>query len=119
VLQPTDVPLTVFVAEDPDRAWAEIGEYLLMDAVGYQRWKAKRGATITTSHARTVDELRTERGAYQIVTPDEAYALVARGAALSLQPIVGGIPAEIAWPYLESAVAAATGRVRGGGAIDN
>ncbi|MDT4917153.1 MAG: hypothetical protein QOH89_1853 [Pseudonocardiales bacterium] len=119
VLQPTDVPLTVFVAEDPDRAWAEIGEYLLMDAVGYQRWKAKRGATITTSHARTVDELRAERGAYQIVTPDEAYALVARGAALSLQPIVGGIPAEIAWPYLESAVAAATGRVRGGGAIDN
>jgi len=28
------VPLTVFVAEDPDRAWAEIGEYLLLDADG-------------------------------------------------------------------------------------
>jgi len=105
VFQPTDVPLTAFVAEDPERAWNEIGEYILMDAIGYERWKVKRGATITTSHARTVDELRAERGAYQILTPDDARAIVARGATLSLQPLVGGIPADVAWPYLEAAVA--------------
>jgi alkanesulfonate monooxygenase SsuD/methylene tetrahydromethanopterin reductase-like flavin-dependent oxidoreductase (luciferase family) len=29
-----DVPLSVFVADDPEKAWAEIGEYLLLDAVG-------------------------------------------------------------------------------------
>src|SRR5271169_2701529 len=37
-----DVPLTMVVAEDPERAWAEIGEYLLVDAVGYGKWNANR-----------------------------------------------------------------------------
>ena len=36
------VPLTVFVADDPDRAWAEIGEYLLVDSASYAQWNAHR-----------------------------------------------------------------------------
>jgi alkanesulfonate monooxygenase SsuD/methylene tetrahydromethanopterin reductase-like flavin-dependent oxidoreductase (luciferase family) len=100
-----DVPLTVFVAEDPDRAWSEIGEYLLIDAVGYGRWNAHRAGTASVSHATTVAELREEQGEYRIITPDEASALIARGAPLALQPLVGGIPPEIAWPYLETAAA--------------
>jgi alkanesulfonate monooxygenase SsuD/methylene tetrahydromethanopterin reductase-like flavin-dependent oxidoreductase (luciferase family) len=107
VFQPEGVPTTVFVAEDPDRAWSEIGEYILMDAVGYERWNVQRGETITTSRATTVEELKAERGVYQILTPDETRALVARGALISLQPLVGGIPADIAWPYLEAAAAVA------------
>ena len=34
---PPGIPLTVFVADDPERAWAEIGEYLLADALGLRR----------------------------------------------------------------------------------
>ena len=102
------IPLTVFVADDPDRAWAEIGEYLLVDALGYGKWNAHREGTASVSFATTVDELRAERGEYQIITPAEAAAYVARGIPLALQPLVGGIPADIAWPYLEAAVAVST-----------
>jgi alkanesulfonate monooxygenase SsuD/methylene tetrahydromethanopterin reductase-like flavin-dependent oxidoreductase (luciferase family) len=99
-----DVPLTMFVADDPEKAWAEIGEYLLVDAAGYGRWNAGREGTASISFATSVDELRKEQGAYQIITPAEAKDYVARGVPLALQPLVGGIPADIAWPYLETAI---------------
>jgi len=105
MLPPTGVPLTVFVADDPDRAWAEIGEYLLVDALGYGSWNQHRSGVASVSYARTVDELRREHGDYQIVTPDEARDLLDRGMPLGLQPLVGGIPPDIAWPYLERAAA--------------
>ena len=98
-----DIPLTMVVAEDPDRAWAEIGEYLLVDAVGYGKWNAHRSGTASISFATSVEELRAERGQYQIITPDEAAAYIARGVPLALQPLVGGIPPETAWRYLETA----------------
>jgi hypothetical protein len=99
------VPLTVFVADDPDQAWAEIGEYLMVDAKSYGQWNAHREGTASVSFATTIDELRSERGQYQILTPDEAAAHVGRGAPLGLQPLVGGLPPDIAWRYLEAAAA--------------
>jgi alkanesulfonate monooxygenase SsuD/methylene tetrahydromethanopterin reductase-like flavin-dependent oxidoreductase (luciferase family) len=98
------LPLTVFVAEDPDKAWAQIGDYLLLDAVGYAGWNSGSSSP-NVSNATTVEQLRAERGAYQILTPDEAAAQIAGGNPLALQPLVGGIPPEIAWPYLECAAA--------------
>jgi len=98
-------PLTVFVADDPDRAWAEIGEYLLIDASSYGRWNAGRTGTASVSSATSVQELETERGAYQIITPDEAGRQIADGTPLALQPLVGGLPPDVAWRYLEAAAA--------------
>ena len=99
------VPNTVFVADDPERAWAEIGEYLLLDALSYSGWNAHREGTVSISRAPTVAALAAEKGAYQIITPAEARDLIAQGNALGLQPLVGGIPRDIAWPYLENAAA--------------
>jgi alkanesulfonate monooxygenase SsuD/methylene tetrahydromethanopterin reductase-like flavin-dependent oxidoreductase (luciferase family) len=106
VIPTAGVPLTVFVADDPERAWAEIGKYLLVDAIGYGRWFVGRELSSSVSRATTVAELQAERGQYQILTPDEASALVASGTPLGLQPLVGGLPPDLAWPYLERAVAA-------------
>jgi alkanesulfonate monooxygenase SsuD/methylene tetrahydromethanopterin reductase-like flavin-dependent oxidoreductase (luciferase family) len=100
---PPGVPLTVFVADDPERAWAEIGEYLLADARGYGAWNQGRAGTASVSFATTVEELAVENGPYQILTPDEARAHVAAGRPLGLQPLVGGLPPDVAWPYLEAA----------------
>lgn len=94
-------PTTLFVADDPDAAWAEIGEYLLHDAVTYADWLGG-AASLSASHATTVDELRAENGAYRIVTPDDARALRDTYGTLSLQPLSGGIPPEIAWRYLRT-----------------
>jgi alkanesulfonate monooxygenase SsuD/methylene tetrahydromethanopterin reductase-like flavin-dependent oxidoreductase (luciferase family) len=104
-----DVPLTVFVADDPDAAWDEIGEYLLRDAVSYAGWNAGRTGTSSVSFATSVAELRAERGAYQILTPDEARRYAENGTALALQPLVGGLPPDIGWRYLESAAAVVSG----------
>lgn len=100
------VPLTAFVADDPDRAWADIGEYLLEDARLYAAWHPGPSATASLSRATSVAELRAEDGAYRILTPEQARAVVAGGAPLALQPLVSGLPPERAWPYLEAAVAA-------------
>jgi hypothetical protein len=100
-----DVPLTVFVAEDPDAAWAEIGEYLLVDAAGYGEWNRHRSGTASVSFATTVGQLAAEHGAYQIITPAQAADYVAQGLPLGLQPLVGGLPPDIAWRYLEAAAA--------------
>jgi len=97
------IPLTMFVAEDPERAWAEIGGYLLVDAVGYGKWNAHRSGTASVSFATDVAGLQAEHGQYQILTPDEAAGYIASGIPLFLQPLVGGIPPDIAWRYLETA----------------
>jgi alkanesulfonate monooxygenase SsuD/methylene tetrahydromethanopterin reductase-like flavin-dependent oxidoreductase (luciferase family) len=104
-----DVPLTVFVADDPDQAWEEIGMYLLQDAVSYGHWNADRHGTASISHAKSVAELKSEHGAYQIMTPDEARAHIDKGIPLGLQPLCGGLPPDIAWGYLESAAAVVKG----------
>ena len=72
---PSGTPLTLFVADDPERAWADIGEYLLLDAVSYAHWNVGRVGIASLSQASTVAELGAEKGAYQIVTPDEAREL--------------------------------------------
>lgn len=94
-------PTTLFVADDVDAAWAEIGEHLLHDAVAYAEW-LDGAASLSASGATTVDELRAENGAYRIVTVDEARALRDQYGALSLQPLCGGIPPETAWRYLRN-----------------
>jgi alkanesulfonate monooxygenase SsuD/methylene tetrahydromethanopterin reductase-like flavin-dependent oxidoreductase (luciferase family) len=101
------VPITVFVADDPERAWAEIGEYLYRDSASYAEWNAHRVGTASISRASSIKEMAAEKGAYQILTPAEARGLVEKGIPLGLQPLVGGLPPDLAWPYLEEAAAVA------------
>jgi hypothetical protein len=103
-------PTSLFVAKDVDRAWDEIGRYLLHDATGYGAWSAGRPATsiASLSSSVTVEDLRAEEGSYRIVTPDDARARVRAGEVLILDPLCGGLPPSVAWPYLEAAVDAAT-----------
>jgi len=79
-----------------------------VDAVGYGKWNANRSGTASVSFATSVDALRAERGQYQILTPDEAAGYLARGMPLFLQPLAGGIPADVAWRYLETAATVKT-----------
>jgi alkanesulfonate monooxygenase SsuD/methylene tetrahydromethanopterin reductase-like flavin-dependent oxidoreductase (luciferase family) len=106
------IPLTVFVADDPERAWAEIGDYLLLDAVSYGEWNAGRPGTASVSFATTVEDLNVERGDYQIITPAEAAQSIANGNPLALQPLVGGLPVDVAWKYLEAAASVTSSQER-------
>jgi alkanesulfonate monooxygenase SsuD/methylene tetrahydromethanopterin reductase-like flavin-dependent oxidoreductase (luciferase family) len=107
VLPSPGVPLSVFVNDDVDAGWAEIGDALLADAIPYYDWNIEAGSaggTASLDAARTVDELRKEHGSHRVVTVAEAADLVRTHGSLSLQPLSGGLDPEVAWPYLRRVV---------------
>ena len=94
-------PMTLYVAKDVDRAWKEIGPFMLHDAKMYAEWMGSDTRAASHSPAQTVEELRRENGPYRIVTPEEAVAMIRAGAPLPYQPLSGGCPPELAWESLK------------------
>jgi alkanesulfonate monooxygenase SsuD/methylene tetrahydromethanopterin reductase-like flavin-dependent oxidoreductase (luciferase family) len=102
VVSPPDDIALVFVAEDPDRTWRELGHHLLHEATTYAGWQTPDIKSSVHSHATTIDELRAE-GIYRILSPDECRAAAAeRGddALVVLHPLCGGMPVDAAWECL-------------------
>jgi len=93
-------PTTVFVAENLDQGWEQFGPYMLYDAVSYRGWMGDENNSASLSRASTISELRNENGPYRIVTPEGAVSLISQYHRLSLQPLCGGIPPELAWSSL-------------------
>ncbi|MBB3603383.1 alkanesulfonate monooxygenase SsuD/methylene tetrahydromethanopterin reductase-like flavin-dependent oxidoreductase (luciferase family) [Mycolicibacterium sp. BK556] len=99
-------PTTVFVADDVDAAWRELGCYLLHDATMAASYRHDDDSVASISRATTVVELREAGGPYRIVTTDEAREYIRAGRPLPLLPLCGGLPPDVAWPYLKRAAAA-------------
>jgi alkanesulfonate monooxygenase SsuD/methylene tetrahydromethanopterin reductase-like flavin-dependent oxidoreductase (luciferase family) len=98
-------PTAVFVADDVDHAWDELGPHLLHDAMTAASYRHGDATVASISRARSVEELR-EDTAYRILTVDEAAARAREGNMLPLLPLCGGLSPNVAWPYLERAVTA-------------
>lgn len=96
-----DTATNCFVAEDVDAAWDEIGKYLLHDALAYSEWNPDNTVSANITTARTVDELRASSRTHLILSVDEAAERVANGEVMNLSPLCGGMPPELAWPYLK------------------
>jgi alkanesulfonate monooxygenase SsuD/methylene tetrahydromethanopterin reductase-like flavin-dependent oxidoreductase (luciferase family) len=114
VLMPSG-PAAVFVSEDPDKTWAEIGEYLLDDAMEYNAHLTSDMKSQAQAVSTTVDDLRAE-GVYQILTPDECLALadeVGPMGPITLHPLCGGTPTDVAWQSLELFADQVLPRLRG------
>jgi alkanesulfonate monooxygenase SsuD/methylene tetrahydromethanopterin reductase-like flavin-dependent oxidoreductase (luciferase family) len=98
---PPGAPTSVFVADDVDAAWDRLGPHLLHDALTYRRWMEPAGTrSASVSRATDVGDLRAEAGSYRIVSPAEAVELAAADGMLSIQPLCGGIPPDLAWESL-------------------
>ena len=93
-------PTTVFLAESLDQGWEQFGPYMLHDAVSYRGWMGKDNNSASLSQASSVAELREENGPYRIVTPKQAVELIKTYQTLSLQPLCGGVPPDLAWSSL-------------------
>ena len=106
LLPPRDLATTVFVSDDLDAAWAELGPYLMNDVLGYARWNEGREDVTSLSFARSAQALRVENRATRIMTVSEAAATMRSGLPLGLHPLVGGLPPKIAWRYLRKAAEA-------------
>jgi alkanesulfonate monooxygenase SsuD/methylene tetrahydromethanopterin reductase-like flavin-dependent oxidoreductase (luciferase family) len=100
-------PTTVFVADDVDEAWGELGPHLLHDAVTAASYRHGDDSVASISRAENVAALRAADGPYRIFTINEAAAYIRSGRPLPLLPLCGGVSPETAWSYLERAVMAA------------
>jgi alkanesulfonate monooxygenase SsuD/methylene tetrahydromethanopterin reductase-like flavin-dependent oxidoreductase (luciferase family) len=108
-LPPADAPQIVFVNDDVDRGWEEVGTAMLADATSYHDWNEAASLTertVSLSAAKSVAGLRAEQGAHRVVTAGEAAALAQQYGMLGLHPLCGGLAPDVAWPYLERAAAA-------------
>ena len=84
----------MFVADDVDAGWQEVGDALLADATAYYAWNEAAGLaerTVSLTKGSTVEELRAANGSHRVVTVDEAVALIQRDGGLGLQPLCGGL----------------------------
>ena len=69
-----DGPMWVFVTEDPERSWAQIGPHAVHETNGYGAWSADDPGANPWREVTSVDEVR-RAGLYAVVTPDECLAL--------------------------------------------
>lgn len=93
-------PSTSLLAEDPDKAWAQWGDYLLFDATAYGAWKHKTRRAYAESKAETIEALRSE-GKYRILTPQQALDIIRDTGSLHLAPLCGGLPLAAGWQTLD------------------
>jgi alkanesulfonate monooxygenase SsuD/methylene tetrahydromethanopterin reductase-like flavin-dependent oxidoreductase (luciferase family) len=93
----------IYLHEDPDRAWSELGDHILWEAVTYGGWSTDERSLMHLPGVQTLDEVKAS-GRYRFLTPDQLIAEV-RGAEhygpLVLHPLVGGMPIDEAWKSVQ------------------
>lgn len=107
IIPSPEPPTTVFVNDDLETGWREVGPALLADALSYASWNEEAGLadiTISISKAKTIEEMRAENGPRRVVTVAEAVALIRAYGHLQLMPLCGGLDPETAWRYLRRVV---------------
>ncbi|MEX2208860.1 MAG: LLM class flavin-dependent oxidoreductase [Myxococcota bacterium] len=107
-------PLFLHVAEDPERAWAQIARHALHEANAYGRWMAEARTAGPYPPVRDAQALRAS-GMYRVVTPDACVALadeLGPHGTLLLHPLMGGLPPELGWSSLELFASRVLPRIR-------
>jgi alkanesulfonate monooxygenase SsuD/methylene tetrahydromethanopterin reductase-like flavin-dependent oxidoreductase (luciferase family) len=102
-MMPGEETVMLHVAEDPDKAWAELGQHFFEEAGTYASWQTPDISSAVKSAASNPEELRAE-GIYQVLSPDQVVDRVkAQGemAFVNLHPLVGGMPIEEGWKSLQ------------------
>ena len=96
-------PTFVHVAEDPERAWAEIGPYVLYEAQTYASYQTPGQHSTPGVKAETVDDLRASPQ-FVVGTPEQVLARLQQvppDGSVTLSPLAGGLPPDLAWASLE------------------
>lgn len=92
----------LFIDNDPERAWQEIGPYFLNEVREYSSWKQEGLLRPLEFESASIEALRDSRR-YEILTPEQCRARhQQRGSKFTatLHPLVGGVPLDRAWQCL-------------------
>jgi alkanesulfonate monooxygenase SsuD/methylene tetrahydromethanopterin reductase-like flavin-dependent oxidoreductase (luciferase family) len=93
----------IYLHDDPDRAWSELGDHILWEAVTYGGWSTDQRSLMHLPGVQTLDEVRAS-GRYRFLTPDQLVAEVRDAddyGPLVLHPLVGGMPVDEAWKSVQ------------------
>lgn len=96
-------PFFLYIAEDPEQAWAEIGPHCLHETTMYGELARRAGLDTGYVEFPDTDALRAG-GQYPIMTPDEVVELcreLGPDGRLTIPPLVGGMDPELSWRSLE------------------
>jgi alkanesulfonate monooxygenase SsuD/methylene tetrahydromethanopterin reductase-like flavin-dependent oxidoreductase (luciferase family) len=104
VMQPPRSRGMVFLHEDPERAWAELGEHYLWEARVYSGWGGGEVHSFMhgTEKIETLDDVRAA-GRYRFMSPEELIADVTDNPDdhMVLHPLVGAMPIDEAWKSVQ------------------
>jgi alkanesulfonate monooxygenase SsuD/methylene tetrahydromethanopterin reductase-like flavin-dependent oxidoreductase (luciferase family) len=107
-------PFFVWVADDPERAWREIGPYCLHETNAYGALARAAGLNTGFVPYDDLDSLRRS-GQYPVLTPEECVSLcdsLGDDGKLTIAPLVGGMSPDLSWQCLELIEAKVLPRVR-------
>jgi alkanesulfonate monooxygenase SsuD/methylene tetrahydromethanopterin reductase-like flavin-dependent oxidoreductase (luciferase family) len=93
----------IYLHEDPDKAWAELGEHILWEAVTYGGWSKDQRSLMHLPGVQTLEEVKAS-GRYRFLTPDQLIAEVRDApdyGPIVLHPLVGGMPVDEAWKSVQ------------------
>lgn len=99
---PRRSPLLVYVSNDPDAAWDEIGEALFYEMNAYGNFAAAAGEKTRFSITENIDRLKAS-GDYAVVTPRQCIELansLGPDGIFTFRPLAGGLEPDIAWKSL-------------------
>lgn len=90
----------IFLHEDPDKAWAELGSHILWEAVTYGQWaEGHRRSSMHLPGVQTLDQVK-QSGRYRFLTPEQLISEVRESSdygPIVMHPLVGGMPVDEAW----------------------
>ena len=93
--------VTVALADDPERAWKQMGPFFLHETNAYGHWLAENDSA---GPYRVVEDVKALRagGQYRVLTPEQYVAdlKTASFPFAMLHPLCGGMPPELAWSSL-------------------
>jgi alkanesulfonate monooxygenase SsuD/methylene tetrahydromethanopterin reductase-like flavin-dependent oxidoreductase (luciferase family) len=93
----------VYLAEDPDAAWARIAPYAMHEMNAYGRWMAEAGTAGPYRPIEDADALRAT-GTYPVLTPQQLIDQIRSlgpTCAVLVHPLMGGMDPELSWASLE------------------
>ena len=96
-------PTFVHVTDDPDKAWADIGQFVLYEAQTYASFQTPGQHSTPGVQAASVDDLKASPQ-YVVGTPEEVLARLRTVPAMGgivFNPLAGGLPPALAWASLE------------------
>ena len=102
---------SVYVTDDPERGWTEVGPHVLHYVRSYAAWSSSEETSKSPMHGMDTLEKVRAAGIISVVTPDEAVEL-GKKDAIVVQPLMGGLKPELGWKTLEMFVEKVLPRIK-------